>query len=139
MCGRLAHSSEPCCGLPQPPAQASPMPKTPTAAALIQSLLGASPRSASCASPMEGVPERFGPVLQPKTPVFVSLSFLAGLHKHGPGPHSRSALLCLQWWFKTRVWAVTSRTLHLLSTSCTAGREFENCRGWATGTSLAQP
>ena len=26
--------------------------------------------------------ERFGPVLQPKTPAFVSLSFLAGLHKH---------------------------------------------------------
>ena len=48
--------------------QASPLPNTP-AAALIQSLLHS---SASIGSPMEGVPERAGPVLQPKTPAFVS-------------------------------------------------------------------
>lgn len=52
----------------QAPVQASPLPKTP-AAALIQSLLRS---SASLGSPMEGVPERAGPVLQPKTPAFVS-------------------------------------------------------------------
>ena len=73
-CINIATLLSPLYGLLQPPAQTSPMPRTPTAAALIQSLLGASPRSASCASPMEGVPERFGPVLQPKTPSFVSLS-----------------------------------------------------------------
>ena len=57
----------------QAPTQASPLPVTP-AAALIQSLLRGGPHSASCGSPMEGVPERAGLVLQPKTPAFVSRS-----------------------------------------------------------------
>ena len=88
----LRHPPELICGLSQPPAQASPTPRTPTAAALIQSLLGASPRSASCASPMEGVPERFGPVLQPKTPSFVSLSLPTPHKLHESG--FRPALEC---------------------------------------------
>ena len=69
----LLHPISVRCVTSQAPQQVSPLPVTP-AAALIQSLLQGGPHSASCGSPMEGVPERAGLVLQPKTPAFVSCS-----------------------------------------------------------------
>jgi hypothetical protein len=43
-------------------------------------------RSASYDTPMEGVPERFGPILQPKTPALVMFSSSSPYHD-APYPH----------------------------------------------------
>ncbi|CAL8462990.1 g2524 [Coccomyxa elongata] len=68
----------PYCPTPEAPVEAASLPCTPGTAlhapalqATARSTVGRRSRSASFDTPMEGVPERPGPVLQPKTPALV--------------------------------------------------------------------